>query len=47
METITVNGIIYEVVNDCVTITGWVEIRLRREIRKELKKFLEAKYKIN
>jgi len=46
METITVNGIKYTVENDCVRISGYVEIRLRREIRKELNKFLTSKYSI-
>lgn len=47
METIKVNGVTSEVKNDCVTVPRWVGIRLRREIRKELKKFLTAKYQIN
>lgn len=47
MDTITVNGTVYTVEKDCVRIPGFVDMRLRRQIRKELKKFLTAKYQLS
>lgn len=44
MEIILVNGKTYAVENDCICIPSKMQKSLRNQIKRELKKFLAAKY---